>query len=65
MIATVVVVLVVTFATSSPSFNLWLKPETGTAHCGDWRPCLLLAVSDGDLPELLHRMANKPELALD
>ncbi len=65
MIATVVVVLVVTFAKSSPSFNLWLKLETGTAHCGYWRPCLLLAVSDGDLPELLQRMANKPELALD
>ncbi len=65
MIATVVVVLVVTFAKSSPSFNLWLKLETGTAHCGYWRPCLLLAVSDGDLPELLQRVAKNPQWAVE
>ncbi|CAQ91631.1 hypothetical protein EFER_4211 [Escherichia fergusonii ATCC 35469] len=25
----------------------------------DWRPCLLLAVSDGDLPELLQQSGKK------
>ncbi|SPX12590.1 transporter [Escherichia coli] len=60
MIATVVVVLVVTFANVFTIIQPVVEAGDWDRHIvDDWRPVFFLAVSDGDLPELLQQSGKK------